>query len=63
MEFYLVLIEEKNMKICLIKHKLQTRLTFNKPRGVIMLHLLRVYLSDSASLAIYGRAAVNQLAS
>ena len=51
------------MKICLIKHKLQTRLTFNKPRGVIMLHLLGVYLSDSASLAIYGRAAVNQLAS
>ena len=50
------------MKICLIKHKLQT-LTFNKSHGVIMLHLLRVYLSDSASLAIYGRAAVNQLAS
>ena len=51
------------MKICLIKHKLQTRLTFNKPRGVIMVHLLRVYLSDSASLAVYGRAAVYQLAS
>lgn len=51
------------MKICLIKHKLQTRLTFNKPGSVITLHLLRVYFSDSASLAIYGRAAVNQLAS
>ena len=33
MEFYLVLIEEKkDMKICLIKHTLQTHLTFNKPR-------------------------------
>ena len=45
MEFYLVLIEEKkDMKIFLIKHTLQTHLTFNKPRT------WRYYASFAAGL-------------